>query len=192
MDMAGMINRVLRAVRLDKTLYAEVESNTALTQEAIIIVVIAAALSGIGSFLGALIGPQQFGAAFLGLIVGIVVAIVGYFIWAFLTFFVGTKLFQGTADYGELQRTLGYAYAPTALGLLSFIPCVGALFALAGFVWSLVCGFIAVREALDFDAGKAALTVIIGWIIWIVISIIIGTVVGIGGLGIGALTGAFR
>jgi len=190
MDFGAMIGRVIRAVRLDKTLYAEVEHDASLTQEATLVVVIAAVLSGIGSMLSGLIGGQGFGSAVLALIVGVLVSIVGYLIWAFVTYFVGTRLFDGTADYGELRRTLGYAFAPTALGLLSFIPCVGVIPAVAAVIWTLVCGVIAVQEALDFDMGKAILTVIIGWVVWIVLSIILGTVLGVGGLAVGSVIGA--
>jgi hypothetical protein len=153
-------------------------------------VIIASVLSGIGSFLSAIIGGQGIGKAFLGLVLGIVMAIVGYFIWAFVTYFVGKSLFHGTADYGELLRTLGYAFGPTALGVLGFIPCVGWLFSVAGFLWTLVCGFVAVREALDFDTGKAVLTVIIGWIIWLLVAATVGTILGVGVAGLSAVRGA--
>jgi len=192
MDFGAMLGRVIRAARLDVSLYQEAENNTGLTQEALIVVVIAALLSGIGSALGVIIGGQGIGALFVGLIIGVVLAVVVYFIWAFITYFIGVNLFQGTADYGELQRTLGYAYAPTALGLLGFIPCVGPLFSIAGLIWALVCGVIAVREALDFDTTKAVLTVIIGWIIGLIISLVISAVVGIGAVGLGAIRGAFQ
>jgi hypothetical protein len=192
MNFDGLIGRVLRAARLDKGLYAEVEAEKSLTQQALLVVIIASLLSGIGSFLGSLIAGSGFGSALLGLVVGIAIAIVGYFIWAFIAYIVGTRLFQGTADHGELQRTLGYAFAPTALGLFSFIPCVGPLIAVVGFIWTLVCGVVAVQEALDFDLGKAVLTVLIGWIVWFVVSAIIGTIFGIGGLALSAVTGAFR
>ena len=41
-----------------------------------------------------------------------------------------------------------------ALGLLSFIPCFGGLVALVGWLWSLACGFFAVREVHQLDDGK--------------------------------------
>jgi len=44
-----------------------------------------------------------------------------------------------------------------------------------------------VREALDFDTTKAILTVIIGWVVVLVISIVVGLVFGIGAAGIGTL-----
>ena len=85
MDFGAMIGRVIRAVRLDKTLYAEVEHVASLTQEATIVVVIAAALSGIGSFLGGLIGGRGFGAAILALVVGVLIVMKDRTSWVFHT-----------------------------------------------------------------------------------------------------------
>ena len=105
---------------------------------------------------------------------------------------MGTKLFEGDADFGEMKRTLGYAHAPRLLGLLSFIPCVGPILALAGFVLSLVAAVIAIREAMDFDTGKAVITAIIGWAVVLVLSIIIGVVLGVGAAGVGGLMSALQ
>jgi hypothetical protein len=119
-----------------------------------------------------------------------VLGVVGYYIWAYITYFVGTNVFHGTADVGELLRTLGYASSPKLLSILAFIPCVGPLAALVGAIWSLVAGVIAVREALDFDTTKAVITVIIGWVIIIVLTVLVTLVLGVGAAGLGALSGA--
>ncbi|UCC86596.1 MAG: YIP1 family protein [Anaerolineales bacterium] len=190
MDFGAMINRVIRAAMLDVDLYEEVEADTSLTQEALMVVILVSIAGGIGGFLGGIISGS-IGAALLGLILTIVMGVVGYYIWAYVTYFVGTNLFEGTADVGELLRTLGYASGPRVLGLLGFIPCLGALAGLVGAVWSLVAGVIAVRQALDFDTTKAVITVVIGWVIVFVISLAITAVLGVGALGVGALTGAF-
>jgi hypothetical protein len=124
------------------------------------------------------------------LILAVVLGVVNYYIWAYVTHFVGTNLFEGTADPGELLRTLGYASGPRVLSILAFIPCVGALAMLAGAIWALVAGVIAVRQALDFDTGNAVITVIIGWVIVFIISAVITVVLGIGGVGLSALGGA--
>ncbi|MBC7317604.1 MAG: YIP1 family protein, partial [Chloroflexi bacterium] len=87
-------------------------------------------------------------------------------------------LFQGEATFWEMARTLGYANAPTALGLLAFIPCVGPIISLAAWVLSLIVGFYAVREALDLPTDKSILTIIIGWIVVVVVSIVVGVVFG--------------
>ena len=188
MDFATMFNRVVRAAMLDVKFYNEAEADTNLTQEALMVVILVSIAAGIGSFLGGILGGGL-GAAFIGLILAVVIGVLGYYVWAYVTYFVGTSLFGGTADVGELLRTLGYASGPRVLSILSFIPCVGWLISLAGAIWALVAGVIAVREALDFDTTKAVITVIIGWVIVLIISLVIGAVVGVGAVGLGALGG---
>lgn len=191
MDFA-MFNRVMRAAMLDVNLYEEVEADTSLTQEALMVVILVSIASGIGSFLAAVIGGAGIGAAIVGLIVGAVMGVLGYYIWAYITYFVGTNLFGGTADADELLRTLGYASGPRVLGILAFIPCLGPLAGLIGAIWALVTGVVAVRQALDFDTGKAVLTVIIGWVIVFIITLVVGAVLGIGAVGLGAGLGALQ
>jgi hypothetical protein len=190
MDLAKMFNRVTRAAMLDVGLYEEVEADTSLNQEALIVVILVSVLSGIGGFLQGVFSGD-IGAALLALVVGVVLGVVSYYIWAYVTYFVGTNLFGGTADAGELLRVLGYASGPRVLGVLGFIPCVGGLAGIVGAIWALVAGVIAVREALDFDTTKAVLTVIIGWVIVLAISIAVGLVFGIGAAGLGALGSLF-
>ena len=191
MDFTAMFNRVVRAAMLDVNLYEEVEADTSLTQEALMVVILVSIASGIGSFLAGVIGGD-IGAALIGLIFAVIMGVLGYYIWAYITYFVGTNLFGGTADVGELLRTLGYASGPRVLGVLAFIPCLGGLASLIGAIWALVAGVVAVRQALDFDTTKAILTVIIGWVIVLVISIVVGAVLGIGAAGLGAGLGALR
>jgi hypothetical protein len=189
MDFTAMFNRIVRAAKLEVAFYNEVEADTSLNQEALMVVILVSVAAGIGSFLQGIV-QGSIGAAIIGLIVSAVMGVVGYYIWAYVTYFVGTNLFHGTADVGELLRTLGYASGPRLLSVLVFIPCVGALLSLAGAIWSLVAGVIAVREALDFDTTKAVITVIIGWVIIVVLTLIVAAVFGIGAAGLGALSGA--
>lgn len=186
MDFGKMINRVIRAAMLDVNLYEEVEADASLNQEALIVVILVSVASGIGAFLGSMFGGE-IGPALLSLLITAALGVVNYYIWAYVTYFVGTNLFKGTADPGEMLRTLGYASGPRVLGVLSFIPCVGALASIAGAIWALVAGVIAVRQALDFDSTKAVLTVIVGWVIVFAISMVVGLVFGVGAAGLGAL-----
>lgn len=189
MDFGSMIANVRRAMSLDRAFYQEVAYNERYSQEALMVVIVAAVLTGIGGFLrgvwsGGIVG------ALLGLIVGAVLAVVGYYIWAYVVYFVGKSLFQGQANVPELLRTLGYAYGPTALGFFSFIPCVGGLIALVGSIWSLVCGYYAVRETHKLSDGQTIITVVVGWIVVLLITMIVGLVFGVSAFGMGAILGA--
>jgi hypothetical protein len=188
MDFNSMLANVRRAMSLDRTFYQEVAYNERYSQEALMVVIVAAVLTGIGGFLSGVLSGNFLGAL-IGLIVGVVLAVAGYYIWTYIVQYVGKAMFQGQATVPQLLRTLGYAYAPMALGVLSFIPCFGGLIAFIGSIWSLVCGFFAVRETHKLSDGQTIITVLVGWLVVAVISAIVGTVFGVGAFGLGALAG---
>ena len=157
-----MIERIVRAIRLDWTVFGEIAKDRNALKEAAIIVAVVTFLSAIGTGIAA----KSFGTFFGAWIAGILVGWIG---WAIITYFVGTTLFKGDTDIPEMLRVLGYANAPLLLGLLRVIPCVGWAFPLIGGLLALVAGVLAVREAMDFDTSNAIVTVIIGWIIVMVI-----------------------
>jgi hypothetical protein len=64
------------------------------------------------------------------------------------------------------------------LGFFGFIPCIGPLISLAGWVWSLAAMVVAIREGLDVDTGKAIVTAIIGWVVVVVLNIVVGMIFG--------------
>lgn len=167
-----MVDRILRAIRLDGTVFREIAVDPKATTEAAIIVTVATLLSSLGSAFGS-------GNFFASFIVNWIVAIlIGWIGWAILTYFVGTVLFQGDTDIQEMLRVLGYASAPLLLGIFGFIPCLGWIASLIGAILAFIAGFIAVREAMEFDTGKAILTVLISWVIAFAIRFAIALVLG--------------
>ncbi len=110
-----------------------------------------------------------------GLIIGIFAALFSWLVWAGVTYLIGDKLLKGTATWGELLRTLGYAQAPALLFILGILPLPffgGLLSAIVG-IWLLVTGIVAIRQALDFDTGKAILTAFLGWLVAVAIPLIV-------------------
>lgn len=169
-----MVDRIVRAIRLDWTVFREIAEDKSAIKEAAIIVLVVSLLSAIG-------GGIASGNFILSFLVNWIVAIlVGWIGWAILTYFVGSLLFKGKSDIVEMMRVLGYASAPKLLGLFGFIPCVGWLIALAGWVLSLIAGFIAVREAMEFDTVDAIVTILISWVVALAISVIISLILGVG------------
>lgn len=189
MASESLVTSMIRAARLDKTFYEEVEQDTGRNTQALTVVIIAAIAAFIGNLGFGLINSLGFGAAIGSAVFGLVMAIVGYYIWSYVSYYVGTRLFGGTAEVGELQRTIGFAYAPQVLAIFNIIPCLGGLIALVGAIWALVASIFAVRQALNFDTSKALLTVIVGWLIIIVVTAVISGVLGVGAFGLSALTG---
>ena len=188
--MDTMFKRIMRAAMLDKEFFKEAEADTSLNQEALTIVIIVSVVGGIGSFISALMA-QSFGRAILALVVTTGLGVANYYIWAYVTHFIGTNMFKGDADPGELLRVLGYASGPRLLSLLGFIPCIGWLISFAGAIWALVAGFFGVQEALDLDTTETLVTVVVGWIVVVIITAIVGSVIGIGAASAGAVLSSF-
>jgi hypothetical protein len=103
-------------------------------------------------------------------------ALIGWPVWAGVTYIIGDKILGGTATWGELLRTLGFAQTP---GILAVVPFVGVLVRIVVGIWILVAGVIAIRQALDFSTGKAIATALIGWLCLVVLSV---TMMGLGSL----------
>ena len=161
--MASFTDRMIRAAK-DVNLYEEVEADKGAMQQAMGVVIISSVAAGIGTI--AMTGIK-------GLFLGTIVALVGWFIWAFLTFFIGTRLLpepQTKADYGELLRTIGFSSSPGVLRVLGIIPMLGPIVNFIVGIWMLVAMVIAVRQALDYKSTWRAVGVcLIGWIVQIAI-----------------------
>lgn len=171
MMMDNFKNRIIRAAKLDVSLYEEVEADKSAMGQAMGVVVLSAVAAGIGS-----IGTT--GVA--GIFIGTLAALVGWYVWAYITYYIGTKLLpepQTKADLGELLRTIGFASSPGLLRVLGIIPFLSGIIFIATGIWMLIAMVIAVRQALDYNSTPRAIGVcLIGWIIqmviiWIVFSI---------------------
>ncbi len=162
--MEHLVEHMMRAAKLDAAFYEEVEANPGYMKEAGLVVVLSSVAAGIGTI-------QQAGMA--GLVFGTVAALIGWFIWAYLTMIIGTKILptpETEADYGQLLRTIGFSSAPGVIRVLGIIPLLGPIIQIIGSIWMLVAMVVAVRQALDYTStGRAVLVCIIGWIIQFVV-----------------------
>ncbi len=108
----------------------------------------------------------------------------GWYVWAFLTYYIGTRLLpepQTQADHGQLLRTIGFASAPGLIRVLGIIPGLAPIvFAVAG-VWMLIAMVIAVRQALDYtNTWRAVGVCAIGWVVQAFILAVVFAMFGAG------------
>ncbi|OGQ85232.1 MAG: hypothetical protein A2512_12320 [Deltaproteobacteria bacterium RIFOXYD12_FULL_56_24] len=173
--MTNFMNRMIRAAKLDVHLYEEVEADGNATRPAMGVVLLSSLAAGVGS-----IGSIGLG----GILFGTVAALAGWYIWAYLTYFIGTKLLpeaQTEADLGQLLRTTGFSSAPGLIRVLGIIPGLGSLVFAVASVWMLVTMVVAVRQALDYESTWRAVGVCaIGWIIQTLILALLFILVGVG------------
>lgn len=160
--MADFKDRIIRAAKLDVNLYEEVEVDTTAMGQAIGIVVLSSVAAGIGNIARGGLG---------GIFAGTIIALISWYIWAYLTYFIGTRLLpepQTRADLGELLRTIGFSSSPGLIRVLAIIPGLGNLVFFAASIWMLIAMVIAVRQALDYTStARAVVVCVIGWAIQI-------------------------
>ena len=156
--------RMVGAAKLDAHIYEEVEADSTATGQAAGVVALVAVAQAIGA-LGE--GP-------VGLVGGLVSTLLGWGIWAGVTYLIGAKLLGGSATWGELLRTLGFAQVPGLLAVLGLLPVVGGLVRVVVTLWILLTGVIAIRQALDVSTGKAVLTAVLGWLVLAIPAVLLG------------------
>ena len=164
------VERMIGAARLDSATYEEVEADRAATPQALAVVVLAAVAGGIGV-----------GAGVRGLVLGTIFGLLGWAVWAWLIYFIGTRWLPEAdtrADAGELLRTMGFATTPGILRVVGIVPVLAPLVTIVAAVWTLVAMVVAVRHALDYrSTGRAIGVCIIGWLVQVVILILVTALV---------------
>jgi hypothetical protein len=171
--MASLTDRMIRAAKLDVGLYEEVETDTTAMKQAMSVVLLASLAAGIGNLAH---------GGVVGLIVGALAALISWYIWAYLTYYIGTKFLpesQTNSTPGELLRTLGFASSPGILRVLGIIPGLAGIVFTVVAVWMLIAMVIAVRQALDYTSTWRAVGVcVIGWVVQAIILLPVFLLIG--------------
>jgi hypothetical protein len=153
------INRIIRACKLDVSLYEEVEADKSATIQAALVVILSSVAAGIGAIS---LGASNFLMAPL-------LSLVSWYIWAYLIYFIGAKLFPESnteADHGQLLRTIGFSSAPGLVRIFGFTPELMTITFIGSGIWMMVAMVIAVRQALDYESTWRAIgVVVIGFLV---------------------------
>lgn len=152
-----MIGRVLRAMRLDASLYDEVEGGETYDRESWLVVILISLLTAIIGAIAMAVGGSETGQAAgrgVGTLIGLLVtSLLAFILSVFVTWLIG-KLLGGHGSFGELRRAMAYAYSPN---IFNAIPCVGLLV----IFWYMATTFIAVRQAHDISNGRTLLIMLV-------------------------------
>ena len=157
-------DRVKGVLLLDARTFEEIEADTTANGQALMVVVAASLAAGLGA--GVRLGAT-------GLLRETIGALVGWVMWAAVTWVIGSKVLpepQTRTDMGELLRVIGFAYAPQLFAFFVFIPILGVLVSTVVAFWLLAATILAVRQALDYESTlRAVAVVLIGWLIFVLI-----------------------
>ena len=166
------ISRIIRACKLDVSLYEEVEADKSATLQAASVVVLSSLAAGIGSIS---LGATNFLMAPL-------LSLVSWYIWAYLIYLIGVKLFPEAntkSDHGELLRTIGFSSAPGLIRVFGFTPEIMSITFIGSGIWMLAAMVIAVRQALDYESTWRAIgVVVIGFLVQAIILIMLLRIFG--------------
>src|SRR5262244_341307 len=151
---------MIRAAKLEPRLYEEVETDKYATSQALVVVLLSSLAASIGASTHAGLG---------GLVMGGLVALLAWYVWTFITYVIGAKLFpasQTSAGHRELWRTFGFASAPGVLRVFGAIPGLTGMAFLVAAVCMLIAAVIAARQALDYTSTvRAAGVCVPGWLV---------------------------
>jgi hypothetical protein len=181
--MATLIERAIGAARLDAATYEEVEADPTALGQAMAVVVAASVAAGIGA-----------GNPGLGMLGAVVFNLIAWYAWAFVTWWVGTRILPEPtteSDIGEMLRVTGLSAAPGVLGVLGVVPGVGGLAMLASSLWQLATMVVAVRQALDFTStGRAIGVCLVGFLVYLALLLVLVTLFAGGVAALGGGGGA--
>lgn len=183
-----LTDRIIGAFTFRKGVYAEVESDTTFTTTAWTIVAVVSFLTNLATNAQSNIFKWLVAA-----VVGAIISVVGFAIAAWVIDWVGRTVFYAEVTFDELVRTLGLAYVWQIIGVLGIFHVLGVLTCLTGLVQfatvilGLAAWLIAAKEALDLEWVQTAVTVVIGWVIIFVFTLITGFILGIFGVAASAI-----
>ena len=165
--MREFFSRVIRAAKLDVSLYDEViEDRSALTQALGVVV-----LSGLAA---AAVKTGAEGYDFL--LKSAVLAVVGWFLWSLLIFLVGTKLFQEPktdVKPGQVLRAIGFSTAPGLALLFGLVPYIGFFVEVVAKIWMFLAIFVAVKQSLGYRTVSKAVVVCLFSVIVVIFFLIV-------------------
>jgi hypothetical protein len=167
-------DRVVGAMRLDANAYEDVEKDPTAIGQAVGVIVLASLAAGVGNiFRGG-----------MGIVAGILFALLGAVIGTVIIWLVGTKLFPEPAtkaDFPETFRTLGFSAAPGIASVVTIIPFLGPVLGFLIALWRIAALVVAVRAVFDYATiGKAVIVVLVGWVIGLCLTFLILLPLGVG------------
>ena len=184
---SSYVDRIRGILSLNPATFRDVEEDMDATGQAALTVVLAAFASGIGALLSRDLIPNALGIGVSSILQWIVFSLVAYF--------VGSTIFstpRTSVTPGQVMRTMGFAQAPKFLMIVGFVPLFGWIVALVALIWFIVASIYALREAFEFDTGRAVGTGLVALIGIAILDIGLSVIFGIGSALFGALDTVVR
>ena len=144
-------------MKIDPEVFNEVQKDKKATFSAAIVVILSSTAAGIGA---TSLGAGNF-------ILAPLFSLISWFVWAYIVYFVGVKLFPDlktkTTQFA-LLRAIGFSSAPGIIRIFGFNESLMTVTFIGSAFWMLACMIVAVKETLNYKSlWKALGVVIISW-----------------------------
>jgi hypothetical protein len=153
------INRIYRSVKIDPEVFDEVQKDKKATTAAAIVVVLSSLAAGIGA---SHLGTSNFYLA-------PALSLATWFVWAYIVYFVGVKLFpdlKTKTTHQALLRSIGFSCAPGIIRVFGLNESLMTVTFVGSAFWMLACMVVAVKQTLNYKSlWKALGVVVIAWFV---------------------------
>ena len=129
--MSKLIDRMVRAAKLDPTLYEEIVNDPTSQGHSIYVVVLFAIAAGFGTF-------SRGGATAVNICT--ITTLIAWYVWAFTVYYIGTRFFrepETRVDRKTVMRVMAFACAPGILRLLGLFPSITGIVFIVTSIWGL-------------------------------------------------------
>jgi hypothetical protein len=174
-------DRLFGAFSFKQGIYYEVEHDQSFTPTAWLLVAGSALLAQLGANASA-----DFGAWLVRSVALTAVEVLAFALAAFLIGWIGRNFFKAEVSFQEMVRTLGLAHVWRAVGvvgiLTAIIPglaCILLPVTILAALLGLAAWFVAAREALDLDLVQTLITVVIGFLGFILVTQLFSAILGV-------------
>ncbi len=168
LDFSVLVDRLLRLVKLDTTVFEDVREDAAATVPAICVVIVATLLAGLGGWFWWLLQPfgDESRVLVQSVVMGTLFSVALWIVWLLVSWVVLTQLFREDADWQQMLRTMGVASIPLALSFAVFVPGVGLGIGLASLALLFGLTSIAIQAVTSADPARVLVANAAGFAVW--------------------------
>ena len=160
-----MLERAIKAMILDRSLYHDIGDEPREMFYSIFIVLIAAAAFGFGMKNVEILTAEGASPTMI-FAMAASSKVTSWVVWAGVAFLLG-RILGGRAGFRRMLRNLGFTFGPGVLGILLQVPFAGTYIWPLSFIWLFPAGLVAIKETHELDWVRAIIVNIVGWSIGI-------------------------
>ncbi len=171
MDPQQVLDKIIRLLKLDTRVFDEVKGDATQTIPAVVTAVVATLIYAVGGWLWWILKDYGSGGELFvkSVVLGSLFAVGLWFVWVFVVYALLTSVFKATSDVQSLIRTMGYAAAPLALGVVMLIPALSFGLGIAALVVMFAATNYAIQATTNAAPDKVLLANLAGFAIWAVV-----------------------